>query len=355
MPDKSGGKSNSKDASQKTGDAADAVTTGGWSGQSKPARRKFPGPADAREPLRIAMTRPAYADLTAHAKESLNAEVCGVLVGQVCEDDFGQFVSVEGAIRGSAARKGATHVTFTQETWTQIHEEKEKSHPKLQIVGWYHTHPGFGVEFSEMDRFVQRNFFSAPSQIAFVTDPLGGAEAILANVDGDVQPVSRFWVEGRERRCQNLSDSEAAPAASGAVSAETEKALRSMDERIGQLMQMVDAQSASYHRFLLTIGMIVAMGVIVYVGYSIYSAWAHQDRPPELQGFVPVPVQLGDKSVLLGVGIYKWDVPPALNAAFVELEREKQAAEKAAAATQPSAATKPAGAPAAQAATKPAK
>ena len=122
--------------------------------------------------------------------------MCGVLVGQVCEDDRGRFVSVEGAIRGSAARKGATHVTFTQETWKQIYEEKEKTHPKLQIVGWYHTHPGFGVEFSEMDRFVQRNFFSGPCQIAFVTDPLGGAEAILANVDGQVQSVSRFWVEG---------------------------------------------------------------------------------------------------------------------------------------------------------------
>lgn len=349
MAAKSDGKSASANESEKPGDAADAVVTGAWSGKSKPARRQFPGPAEASEPLRIAMTRPAYADLTAHAKESLNAEVCGVLVGQVCEDDRGPFVSVEGAIRGSAARKGATHVTFTQETWTQIYEEKEKSHPKLQIVGWYHTHPGFGVEFSEMDRFVQRNFFSGPSQIAFVTDPLGGAEGILANVDGDVQPVSRFWVEGRERRCQNATTSAGPGATSpGAANPETDKALRSMDDRISQLMQMIDAQSASYHRFLLTVATIVALGIFGYVTYSIYSAYEHQDRPPELQGFVPVPVQIGDKSVLLGVGIVKWDVPPSLNAAMIAVERERQAAEKAAAATQPSAvpATQPAAKPA---------
>ena len=118
-------------------------------------------------------------------------------------------------------------------------------------------------------------------------------------------------------------------------------------------MQMVDAQSASYHRFLLTVGMIVALGVCAFVGYSIFSAWEHQDRPPELQGFVPVPVQIGDKSVLLGVGIVKWDVPPSLNAAMIALERERQAAEKAAATTQP-AATQPAGA-ASQPAAKPGK
>jgi proteasome lid subunit RPN8/RPN11 len=339
------------------GGAADAVVTGGWSGKAKVTRRRFPGAGGSDEPLRVAMTRDAYAELTAHAKESLNAEVCGVLVGTQCEDDDGPFVSVEGAIRGSAARKGRTHVTFTQETWTQIYEDKERDYPKLQIVGWYHTHPGFGVEFSEMDRFVQRNFFPGAGQIAFVTDPLGGAEAILANVDGDVVPVGRFWVDGRERRCQTPAGAEQpSSATSAAVPASVEKSLRAMDERIGQLMQLVDSQAASLHRFLLISGMIIALGVCAVFGYTIYSSYAHENRPPELQGFVPVPVQIGDKSVLLGVGIVKWQVPDELNAAFLQLERERQAAEKAnAAATQP--ATRPAGAaaPTTQPAGKPAK
>src|SRR5579872_6162026 len=155
----------------------DPVIAGGWSEKVKHKRRAFPGPAGATERLRIAMTRQSYADLTAHAKESLNAEICGVLVGELCEDDAGPFVSVEETIRGASAREASTHVTFTQETWTQIHTEKERKHPKRQIVGWYHTHPGFGVEFSEMDIFIQRNFFSGAGQIAFVTDPLGGEES----------------------------------------------------------------------------------------------------------------------------------------------------------------------------------
>ena len=341
-----------------SGGAGDAVVTGGWSGKAKVTRRRFPGPAGAREPLRVTMTRDAYAEVTAHAKESLNAEICGVLVGSLCEDDDGQFVSVEGAIRGSAARKGRTHVTFTQETWTQIHEEKERDYPKLQIVGWYHTHPGFGVEFSEMDRFVQRNFFPGAGQVAFVTDPLGGAEAILANVNGDVVPVGRFWVEGRERRCQTPASADGnGDSTAAAVPASVEKSLRAMDERIGQLMQMVDGQAVSMHRFLLLAGMIIALGVCAVLGYSIYSAYAHENRPPELQGFVPVPVQVGDKSVLLGVGIVKWEVPDELNAAMVQVERERQqAAQKAAAApTRPTTVPAPAAAAASQPAAKAAK
>ena len=67
-------------------------------------RRTFGGPGDARAALRVHFSRRAYGDVTAHAKESLDAEVCGVLVGDVCEDDQGLFVDVHAVVRGSAAR-----------------------------------------------------------------------------------------------------------------------------------------------------------------------------------------------------------------------------------------------------------
>src|ERR1700675_943864 len=118
----------------------DAAGTGGAVGGSncktteRPARRSFPGPHGARAVLRVAVDRAAYADLIAHAKESLEAEICGVLAGSICEDDEGVFLHVSAMIRGAAASQGATHVTFTQETWNHIHYCLEKYHPKLQMV-----------------------------------------------------------------------------------------------------------------------------------------------------------------------------------------------------------------------------
>jgi len=135
-------------------DAAKSVSVRDMPGAEKPMRRTFPGPRNADAKLRVAVERSAYAELVAHAKSSLKAEVCGVLAGHVCQDDEGVFVGVEAVIPGASASEGSVHVTFTQETWNAIHTSLERDHPKLKIVGWYHTHPGFGVEFSEMDLFI---------------------------------------------------------------------------------------------------------------------------------------------------------------------------------------------------------
>ena len=348
---------------QPTGDPVDSsgtpqssagqVKTGRWvEGRTKLRRKSFPGPPDARELLRVAMSRQAYADLIAHAKESLNAEICGVLAGDLYQDDLGVFVSVEAVIKGAAARKGSTHVTFTQETWNQIHAEMKQRHEGLQIVGWYHSHPGFGVQFSDMDLFIQRNFFGGPGQIAFVVDPLGGEEAILVNSDGQALPIARFWVDGRERRCKTeiVGRGKEADVNSNTVN----QAIKSMEERITQLMGMLEAQSASNYRLLLAMGFVIALAVCLFIGNLIYSTYTSQYRPPEVQGFVPVPVKVGDKSVLLGVGILKWEVPPSLNAALVQIEREKQAEAQSAGGTP--ATTQPATSqPATNPATKPAK
>src|SRR5207253_8143577 len=56
-------------------------------------------------PPRGNFSRRAYADLSAHANESLEAEVCGVLVGEVRKDAEGPSVEVRAVIRGAAARE----------------------------------------------------------------------------------------------------------------------------------------------------------------------------------------------------------------------------------------------------------
>jgi proteasome lid subunit RPN8/RPN11 len=104
-------------------------------------------------------------------------------------------------VRGDTAKRGSTHVTFTHETWDVIHKTMEKDHPKLDIVGWYHSHPGFGVEFSEMDIFIQKNFFKARRRwrwwwIRWRTD------RDVRRYAGWVKYIDRFWVDGREHTCQ---------------------------------------------------------------------------------------------------------------------------------------------------------
>ena len=39
-------------------------------------------------------------------------------------------------------------------------------------MGWYHTHPDFGVFLSGHDVFIHRHFFGQPLQVAYVVDPI---------------------------------------------------------------------------------------------------------------------------------------------------------------------------------------
>ena len=99
-----------------------------------------------------------------HAHSSTKAEICGVLIGQ----DRDGVVKVEASITGLNAEEAGAHVTFTQDTWEHIYKVKDKEFPHARIVGWYHSHPGFGVFLSEHDTFIHKNFFSSPGQVAWV-------------------------------------------------------------------------------------------------------------------------------------------------------------------------------------------
>ncbi len=310
---------------------AEPVNVRPMSEEEKPVRRKFPGPRGALSKLRVAITREAYADLVAHAKSSLDKEVCGVMAGEVCEDDEGLFVSVEAMVRGTAASQASTHVTFTQETWNMIYKTLEKDFPDLRIVGWYHTHPGFGVEFSEMDLFIQRNFFPSATHLALVTDPLSGDVAICINTAAGIQYLESFWVDGREQKCRvpaRLSDKPGTAAAAADTTSVSGEQMKALEARVSQLVQALDEMRGFHYRFMMTCGFVFCLGLMTAVGYTIYKEMSSRYEPPQVTQFAPVPVQVGDKTVLLGVGVLQWQVPDELNALMLKEDMKKKEAEE---------------------------
>src|SRR5262245_42626594 len=108
-----------------------------------------------------------------HVFQNADREVGGVLVG-LAPAGGGGLPRVRAAIPAIAADEQRATLTFTQDAWEHVHRVLDRDHPDLQIVGWYHSHPGFGIFLSEHDLFIHRNFFSGRSQIALVVDPLGG-------------------------------------------------------------------------------------------------------------------------------------------------------------------------------------
>lgn len=150
--------------------------------------RDFPPVAGERGPgFQIVCRRSVLQKIRQHGQETTEVEVCGVLVGNVFQDDLGPFLYVEAAIRGEHAGNLAAQVTFTSETWTYIHQEME-SHPDQRILGWYHTHPDFGIFLSVPDLFIHENFFNSDWQVAYVFDPVRDEEGMFV------------WRQGRANR-----------------------------------------------------------------------------------------------------------------------------------------------------------
>jgi proteasome lid subunit RPN8/RPN11 len=129
-----------------------------------------------------------------HGQGAQEIEVCGVLVGNVYHDASGPWLYVEHAIEGNHAAGRAAQVTFTADTWTHIQDVMDRDFPDRRILGWYHTHPGFGIFLSDMDLFIQENFFPEPWQVALVYDPKAKEEGIFVWKQGKPD-TDRFLVE----------------------------------------------------------------------------------------------------------------------------------------------------------------
>ena len=135
--------------------------------------------------VRVVIKQSVLNDIHQHGQSTTEVEICGVLVGHGYRTDHGAFIYVEANIRGQHSDSKAAQVTFTGETWNHIHNELDalnagREEPNdLQILGWYHTHPGFGIFLSGMDLFIHENYFSGEQQLALVYDPIGGDEGLF--------------------------------------------------------------------------------------------------------------------------------------------------------------------------------
>lgn len=120
-----------------------------------------------------------------HCSSVVDVEVGGFLLGSVSETQ----VTVSDFYPAARAESSQTNLKFTHEVWDDILGKLDSSFMGLSIVGWYHSHPGFGCFLSDYDAFIQENFFSGPGQLALVIDPLAGSFGIFSASDGSITEV----------------------------------------------------------------------------------------------------------------------------------------------------------------------
>jgi len=113
------------------------------------------------------------ADMETHAQTDTSVELGGVMLGgQYLDQDGRPFVVVSDSLRAEHYESTRGHFKFTHDTWTRISRQRDEFCDDLQMVGWYHTHPDWGVFLSGMDRFICDHFFNRPLDVALVIDPV---------------------------------------------------------------------------------------------------------------------------------------------------------------------------------------
>jgi proteasome lid subunit RPN8/RPN11 len=150
--------------------------------------------------IQIVTQTSVYDAICSQAHDALPNETGGFLMGQVGRDVARQrwHLYIESAVPVVPLQADPTHFTFTWRDVERVRTLRGKTGKAL--IGWYHTHPDFGVFLSRTDLEKTHNcLFNDEFQIALVFDPVRGTAAYFCRDGGIVNdlPHDEFHLEFR--------------------------------------------------------------------------------------------------------------------------------------------------------------
>ncbi len=151
------------------------------------------GQQPAANQVLVSHRKQALSQIRAHSITDLRSELGGVLLGHAYRDGEQLLVDVIAALPARNDDHGPIHFTFTADAWSQIHHERAQKYPDLEIVGWFHTHPGLGVFYSSDDVVVHTAAFTLPWHVGLVVDPLGNEASYFGWQEGVLTPISGYF------------------------------------------------------------------------------------------------------------------------------------------------------------------
>ncbi len=148
--------------------------------------------------VKVYIKQSVYNELEEYALSDTSHELGTIILGDYVEKHGEMHVVISDFIYAKYAESTASTLTFTHETWNYIHKEHDEKYSDKKIIGWQHTHPGFGVFLSGYDMFIQENFFDLPFQVAYVIDPVQHERGFFQWKSGKVEKLNGFYIYDEE-------------------------------------------------------------------------------------------------------------------------------------------------------------
>ncbi len=159
----------------------------------KAEKSRLPGRIDRDYPskvLAVFIREAVLNKLRKFASSDLHFELGGVLVGRVGKASKRMFVEITDYVPASKGISRRASFEFTNEAQQEIHQVIQERFKESRIVGWFHTHPGYGIFLSSADQFIDDHYFKERYHIAMVLDP----------TRHDVEAGVFIWDKGKRTR-----------------------------------------------------------------------------------------------------------------------------------------------------------
>jgi proteasome lid subunit RPN8/RPN11/LysM repeat protein len=144
--------------------------------------------------VKVYIHQNTYNAIERFSRSDLEHELGSILFGEYSQYSDKMHVVISDHIEAKYTDATASTLTFTHETWDYIHKEHANRYPHLKILGWQHTHPGYGIFLSSYDLFIQQNFFNLPFQVAYVVDPKQNFRGFFQWKSGKIEKLKGYYV-----------------------------------------------------------------------------------------------------------------------------------------------------------------
>lgn len=140
------------------------------------------------------------------AAEDRHTECGGLLLGEVFVENGKRVIYITAAIPAREALASRNSVELTPEAWASMLSKRDAHYSGLRILGWFHTHAGWGVFLSDSDVFLHRHFFPHPNMVAYVLDPITGRDGFFFWHDGKIGLCPSYALVGNSSaECDQLT------------------------------------------------------------------------------------------------------------------------------------------------------
>ncbi|MDZ7265787.1 MAG: Mov34/MPN/PAD-1 family protein [candidate division KSB1 bacterium] len=164
---------------------------------------EWPQPAAGSSP-QVYIEQHTFEKVRQHARRDPTRECFGLLLGNAYVDPARQllWIHLQEAVPAQDTHASLASVEVSIREFHRLNEEVDRiwkdSRGTTRKIGWYHSHPNFGVFMSETDRANQRLFYGQDYHVALVVDPVRDLAGCFRGADSEACDYLLVEAAGQE-------------------------------------------------------------------------------------------------------------------------------------------------------------